>query len=149
MLDKTTLTTKLNTLIQTNLDGKTGYEEAAQNVDDPVVTNAFEQYSDMRNRFARELSDILENMGGTPPTGGTILGAVHRGWINLKSIFTESGEQAMLEECVRGEDMAITDYEETLRLELPDDVRMIIENQLKEIRAVKDHIESMLKVVEQ
>ena len=149
MLDKTTLTTKLNTLIQTNLDGKAGYEEAAQNVADPVVTNAFEQYSDMRNRFARELSDILENMGATPSTDGSIMGAVHRGWINIKSIFAESGEQAMLEECVRGEDAAITDYEETLRLELPNDMRMTIENQLKEIRAVKDHIESMLKVAAQ
>ena len=48
---------------------------------------------------------ITGRLGGTPETSGSTLGAIHRGWVNLKSAVTVS-DKAIVSEVVNGETVA-------------------------------------------
>ncbi len=60
---------------------------------------------------------------------GSVLGALHRRWVNVKTAITGKDEAAVLAECERGEDMAVVAYKDALAQDLPSDVRKLIERQ--------------------
>lgn len=77
----------------------------------------------------RELSAEVRHYNGDPDSSGTVTGALHRVFVDLKTAITSRDNLAVLEECERGEDTAVTAYEEALREELPDNVRVLLEQQ--------------------
>lgn len=52
-----------------------------------------------------------------------------RGWIDLKAAVTGQNDAAIITECERGEQVAVRNYEEARKHELPSDVRTIVERQ--------------------
>ena len=98
----------INNLIETLKDGEKGFKEAADGVKDPELKSLFTQYSAQRHRFASELQTELRSVAGAEPeTGGSAAGAMHRGWMDLKSAISGKDEGAILAECERGEDSAV------------------------------------------
>ena len=65
------------------------------------------------------------------PGSGTVGGAIHRGWINLKAAVTGKNEEAIINECERGEEHAAHVYEDALQKDLPLDTRAIVERQYR------------------
>ena len=78
--DKDAIST-LNSLIETCNDGAKGFETAAQEVRDSSARQLFQQYARERSQFADELRAEVQRLGGRPEQGGSVSGAVHRGWI--------------------------------------------------------------------
>ena len=76
-------------------------------------------------------------LGGDPETHGSVLGALHRRWLNVKTAITGKDEAAVLAECERGEDMAVVAYKDALAQDLPSDVRKLIAQQYQ--GAVANH----------
>ena len=70
-------------------------------------------------------------------SGGSVAGAVHRGWVNFKASVTGRSDLAILEECERGEDVAKARYKKALDAELPIDIRGIVQLQYNGV--VKNH----------
>ena len=102
----------LNGLIETNKDGQEGFKAAAEGVKTPTLKSAFYEYSQQRSQFAGELQAAVRELGGDPENSGSITGAIHRGWINIKSAVTGQDDRAILNEAERGEDSAKTAYKD-------------------------------------
>src|SRR5215813_3167800 len=105
----------LNDLIQTCRDGEKGFQTAAEHVSDPDLKKLFNQYSVQRAQFASELQSEVRQLGGSPTTTGSVSGAFHRGWINIKSVVNGGSDDAILAECERGEDDAVENYQRVLK----------------------------------
>jgi uncharacterized protein (TIGR02284 family) len=140
---KETLST-LNDLIETLKDGQKGFQEAADVVDDPQLKSLFTGYSQQRARFASELQTQARSVGEPEPeTGGSAAGAMHRGWINLKSAITSKDEKAILAECERGEDSAVQGFEKAMHNDLLSPLRDIVSRQYSEIKSAHDRIKNL------
>src|SRR5215467_15880110 len=101
----------LNDLIETLKDGQEGFKQAAEGVSNPQLKSLFRDYSQQRSRFAIALQSEARSHGETDPeSSSSATGALHRGWINLKSAITGGDEHAVLAECERGEDSAVEEY---------------------------------------
>lgn len=135
----------LNDLIETCKDGEQGFKMAAENIDDQELVSLFHSYARQRAQFAVELSDQVLRLGGNPEERGSMGGALHRGWINIKSAVTSRNPSDILAECERGEDVAVSEYRDALSKDLPDDVRPFVERQYEQIQDAYDHIRMIQK----
>ena len=144
MADQKEIISAINNLIETLKDGEKGFKEATDAVDDPRLKSLFTGYSEQRARFASELQTQAGSIGrAEPETGGSAVGAMHRGWINLKSAITSKDQSAILAECERGEDSAVKEFEKTMRDDLPSPVRDIVSRQYREIKSAHDRIRNL------
>src|SRR5262245_20504358 len=91
----------LNDLIATCKDGQEGFKQAAEGVERSDLKSLFFEFSQQRAHFAGELQSIVQTLGGEPATSGSTSGALHRGWMNIKSAVTGKDEKAVLNECER------------------------------------------------
>jgi uncharacterized protein (TIGR02284 family) len=141
--EKETIST-LNNLIETLNDGHKGFKEAADAVSDPQLKSLFAEYSQQRARFANDLQTEARSFGeAKPETGGSAAGAMHRGWINLKSAITSNDESAVLAECERGEDAAVEAFEKAMRDDLPSPAREVVSRQYSEIKSAHDRVKNL------
>ena len=136
--------TLLNNLIETLKDGQEGFKRAADSVRNPELKSLFHQYSQQRSRFASALQGEARQRGETKPeTDSSAAGALHRGWINLKSAITGGDEHAILAECERGEDSAVEEYKKALEDGLSPSAQELVSRQFAEIKAAHDRIKSL------
>jgi uncharacterized protein (TIGR02284 family) len=86
----------------------------------------------------------VRRLGGDPEQTGSVAATLHRGWINLKSAMTGEDETAVLAECERGEDSAVSNYQSALATDdLPADVRAVIERQYVQVQEAHDRIRNL------
>ncbi|MEN3340556.1 MAG: hypothetical protein V7647_4232 [Acidobacteriota bacterium] len=135
----------LNSLIETCKDGEEGFRTAAEGVSDQAVKTAFAKIARERWQMARELQDEVQGLGGNPETSGSVGGAVHRGWINIKSVVTGRDDQKIIAEAERGEDVAKAAFKAALEEPLPAQVRALVERLAAEVRAAHDQVRAMEK----
>ena len=133
----------LNGLIQTCRDGQDGFKDAAEGVKRSDLKTLFYEYSQQRSQFAGVLQGLVRNLGSEPETEGTISGALHRGWIDLKSAITGGDDHSILNECERGEDSAKTAYTSALEHNLPADVTDVIRQQSQAVQAAHNRIKDL------
>src|SRR3954469_466972 len=91
----------INDLIQTCVDGQKGFEAAAKAVDDPTIKDELVGYSWQRQQFATELKSRMKAFGKEPSEHGSMSGALHRGWMDIKSAVGASTGKSVLSECER------------------------------------------------
>jgi uncharacterized protein (TIGR02284 family) len=138
----------LDELIETLKDGQQGFKQAAEGVSDPKLKSLFRDYSDQRSRFATALQTEARAFGEDKPKDhSSAAGALHRGWINLKSAVTGGDEHAILAECERGEDSAVEEYQKAVEDGLPPALQEIVSRQYAEIKAVHDRIRELRNAV--
>jgi uncharacterized protein (TIGR02284 family) len=136
--------TILNDLIETLKDGQEGFKQAAESVSNPNLKSLFSDYSQQRSRFATALQTEARRHGEPDPeTSSSATGALHRGWINLKSAITGGDEHAILAECERGEDSAVEEYKKALDNGLSPTAQELVTGQFAEIKAAHDRIRSL------
>ena len=133
----------LNDLIEACKDGQQGFLDAAENAKDPELKKLFLEVSHQRARFAGELQNIVQRLGKDPATSGSVAGAVHRRWIDVKSMISGHDDHKIIAECERGEDVAVESYEEALKHRLPGDVRATVEEQFAAVKTVHDQLSRM------
>ena len=133
----------LNGLIETNKDGQNGFKEAAEGVQNSDIKSAFYEYAQQRSQFAGELQTAVRELGGDPEDSGSVSGALHQGWINIKSAVTGQDDTAILNEAERGEDSAKAAYKSALEEELPANVRAIVERQSAAVGQAHDKVKAM------
>ena len=133
----------LNNLIETSRDGQNGFQTAAEGVKNPDLKSLFYAYSQERARFVGELQDEVRRLGGDPETSGSVAATLHRGWIDIKSAVTGGDEGSIISECERGEDSALKNYDAALEVDLPANIRSIIERQYVQVKDAHDHVRSL------
>lgn len=133
----------LNGLIQICRDGQDGYKEAAEGIERSDLKSIFYEFSQQRSEFAGVLQGLVRSLGGDPETEGSFSGALHRGWIDIKSAVTGRDEQAILNECERGEDAAKNAYREPMEMSLPTNVADVIRQQSQSVQAAHNRIKEL------
>jgi len=134
----------IENLIETLRDGQQGFKEAAESVKDPQLKSLFTEYSQQRARFLAELrNDAQSPDERETKVSGSAAGALHRGWINLKSAVTKGDDHSVLAECERGEDAAVEEYQKALNDGLSTPVREIVARQYTQIKATHDRIRDL------
>jgi uncharacterized protein (TIGR02284 family) len=102
----------LNGLIETTLDSADGYAEAAK--DGTRFTPLFAQFGAERRDAVTALQAQVRALGGEPEDEGTLLGAAHRLFVNLRQTLG-GGEVAVVDEVERGEDHIKHKFEDAVR----------------------------------
>ena len=98
----------INDLIETCKDGEKGFREAAEALQNSSITTLFLEFAQQRAQYASELQARVAKLGETPETAGSAAGAMHRGWINLKSAISGKNDKAIIDEAeTPGEDIAV------------------------------------------
>ena len=143
MASETQVISTLNNLIQTCRDGEEGFRTAADGVKRAELKGLFREYTRQRASFAGALQDEVRRLGGEPPEAGSITGSLHRGWMGLKAALTGEDERAILGECERGEDSALSAYRAALEVDMPAAVRTMVERQFAEVREARQHIRGL------
>lgn len=148
------VTRALTDLLALNHTSQEGYETAAAHVSDAAVKSTLSEFAQQRAQFASTLADYGSRIGiHIEPTGTAeaVLvegaAAVHRGWINLKSLVTGDGKtntDAILGECENGDATALTAYETALGVEgLPKDLKAVFEQQHAQILHAKNQVTAL------
>jgi uncharacterized protein (TIGR02284 family) len=133
----------LNDLIEISKDGEKGFALAAKDAKDPSLVSLFSEGERSCREAARELQEQVRALGGNPDDSGSVSGAVHRGWVNLKTAATSRDDKAILEEVERGEDVAKATYAAALKTDLPDGVRQLVERQYQGAVANHDRVRDL------
>lgn len=133
----------LENLAEVSRNGEMGFRAAADAVTDPNLKTTFERAAERCAEGARELDEEITKLGGTPNGGGTVAGAMHRAWTNLKAVVTGGDEKAILSECERGEDAAKAEYEKALDGDLPMNISTIVQRQYAGVRENHDLIKRL------
>ena len=134
----------INKLVEICRDGQYGFELASKGIDDALLRSELMQYSQQRYEFADDLREALGDLTGEKVVDhGTMAGALHRGWINLKQALTSRDRMAILSECERGEDAAIHSYEEATRVALPEQLAALVLTQLRAVKRVHDRVRAL------
>ena len=134
--DDAALTTLLGDLLQTVKDGEEGFQTAAQDVDSKRLRDLFTSLSLERASIRAELQGLVKSIGEPQPDAeGSVLGAAHRGWIELRAVVASQNIEAILDECGRGEDSAVAAFSKALDQEMPASVRVVLADQCRKIKA--------------
>lgn len=133
----------LNGLIETCKDGQNGFKEAAEGIERSDLKSLFFEFSQQRAQFAGELQSLVRSLGGDPEDAGSMAAALHRGWINIKSAVTGKDDEAILNECERGEDVAKDAYKSALEMNLPGHVQETIQTQYTSVLSAHDRIKAL------
>jgi uncharacterized protein (TIGR02284 family) len=145
------VTSCLNDLIETSRDGEKGFRAAAEHTKTDELRQIFLKDAGECAKGARQLQALVDRYGDKPEEGGSVAGALHRGWFTLKSSITGHDDVAILEECERGEDVAKAKYRKALEDEsLPADARSMVEKQYEgvirnhdEVKVLRDRYRAM------
>src|SRR5438094_5981736 len=133
----------IDNLIETLKDGQEGFKQAAEAVKDPQLKSLFVEYSAQRSQFATALQSEVQSLGNEPETDSSATGALHRGWINLKSAVTGGDDHAILAECERGEDSAVEEFRKALNNDLSLPVQEIVSRQYTQIKEAHDRVKHL------
>jgi uncharacterized protein (TIGR02284 family) len=133
----------LNDLIETCKDGEQGFKTAAEGVSRPDLKSTFLEYSHQRAQMSSELQAEVRRLGGDPEQHGSVSGAVHRGWMDIKSAVSRHDDHAIVAEAERGEDYAKSAYENASRESLPASARTLVGQQAAQVRQTHDMVRGL------
>jgi len=133
----------VNELIETSRDGEKGFTKSAEEVKEPQIKSLFLKKAQYCGTAARELEEQVRALGGKVESGGSVSGALHRGWVNVKASVTGHDTAAILAETERGEDYAKKVYAEALEVDLPASLRQVIERQYQGVIANHDDVRDL------
>jgi uncharacterized protein (TIGR02284 family) len=76
---------------------------------------------------------------------GSVMGAFHRAWMDIRTIVTQRDDQAILEEAERGEDAALAAYRKAMdhKPPLPISVHSLIHALAGKIQRAHDRVRSL------
>lgn len=133
----------LQDLIQMNLDSRDGFRMAAGKVDDMNLAGVFDFFAQQRESQANDLSKFVVRTGERPRRDGTYLAAIHRTWMNIRTMLSSDDRQAVLDEAERGEDAIKSAYEEALRQTANTLVHDMLREQYVHVKAGHDRIRDL------
>ncbi|WP_316757529.1 PA2169 family four-helix-bundle protein [Pedobacter aquatilis] len=136
----------LNDLIEINNDRADGFDRASSDLDDANIDlkATFDRLSSDSRSNVIELAGLVGGEGDSPKDGNTLLGTLHRAWIDIKANFGGDDRHSILAECERGEDAIKKAYRDALsENELGQNVRDVLLKQQNTINLSHDAIKAL------
>jgi uncharacterized protein (TIGR02284 family) len=128
------LVNNLQELLEKNYDAEKGFTKAMTDAKNPRLKNFLQHQAAQRSRFTTELTQEIRNLNEEPKESGSFTGDLHRTWIDIKSALSGNDDEAVLEECIRGEKASWDEYDNKLKNEnFPPNIASVVEKQASEI----------------
>ena len=100
----------------------------------------FEKYAKQRAGFVQDLEAEVGRLGGSASDSSSVIGALHRGWIDLKAAVSGGDGEALVAACETGEDHAAAAYERVSDLELPGQANALVKKQWEAVKEAHAHM---------
>jgi uncharacterized protein (TIGR02284 family) len=123
-----------------------GYAVAASSVKNRAIKVLFKSHAAQRAQYKEEIFSEMQRLGANTRPGSSILGAIHRGRVTIFATMTigeQNIEKVVFKEVALGERVARYTYRRTLRLDLPEQTRAILQRQSEEIGALLERVQLM------
>ena len=127
----------LSHLMTINRDAESGFRTAAENVRNSEVESVFDHYAKQHAKFGQELQEEIKHLHGSPSEGGSLAGAVHRGWMDLKSTLSGHSAKSMLVSCESGEESAESSYLDAAKAHPTGRTHVLIAKHLEQVQAIR------------
>ncbi len=134
----------LQDLLEKNYDAEKGFTKAMKDAKDQNLKRFLQQQAAQRNRFVTELDQQLRSLNEQPKESGSLTGDLHRTWIDIKSSVAGNTDEAVFEECIRGEKASWKEYEEKLQNKnFPSNISGMLQNQATEIHNTLNRVKTL------
>ncbi|MDB5868112.1 MAG: hypothetical protein JWP96_444 [Polaromonas sp.] len=133
----------LNDLLETCRDGEYGFNTSAEHTKSADLKAMLTRHAEECRTAGQELQTLIRQLGGEPEKGGSVSGAMHRGWVSVRASLSTYSDLAMLEECERGEDLAVASYRKALKQDLPPAIHSVVERQAQGAQRNHDQIKAL------
>lgn len=138
----------LQDLLQKTYDAEAGYKQVMTKAESEPLKDWLQTKARQRGEFANELDAQIRNFNEQPIEKGSTLGGAHRTWINVKTALSSNTDEALLEECVRGEEATVEEYGEQLKnTNFDPQVQSLITNQRDKVMSDLRTVKSLEEVV--
>lgn len=142
-MDKDDIVSTLNDLIQICKDGEEGFRTCAEHTTDSTLRSYFNNRAQSCAASAAELQSQVLLFGEEAETSSSFSGTLHRGWVNFRAMISGRDDEAILDECERGEDAALRAYRDALQRDLPPNVRSIVLRQYEGAQKNHDEVKAL------
>ncbi len=139
----------LNNLLECCHDGEYGFRACAEHIESRELQSQLSRRAESCKAAADELQALIEQMGGEAESGGSASGALHRGWVSVKGTLSGYSDYAMMDECERGEDVALAQYRKALKQDLTPEARLLVERQARGVQINHDEIKAMRDAIKE
>lgn len=133
----------LNDLLESCRDGEYGFTASAEHAKSSDIKTLLQRRAGECRGAGFELQTLIRQLGGEVDEGGSISAALHRGWVSVRATLSGHSDQAMLDECERGEDAAVAHYRKALKQNLPTAIRSLIERQAQDAQRNHDQVKAL------
>ncbi|MDC8001452.1 PA2169 family four-helix-bundle protein [Aequorivita todarodis] len=134
----------LQDLLEKNYDAEKGFTKAMKDAKNQNLKRFLQRQASQRNRFATELDQQIRNLNEKPKESGSLTGDLHRTWIDIKSSVAGNTDEAILEECIRGEKASWKEYESKLQNQnFPSTIFEVLKNQATEIHNTLNQVKTL------
>lgn len=138
------LVDNLQELLEKNYDAQKGFTKAMEDAKNPRLKGFLQRQAAQRSRFANELTHEIRTLNEEPKESGSFTGNLHRTWIDIKSAVTGNEDEAVLEECIRGEKASWDEYEDKLKEEnFPPNISSVLQKQASEIHDTLSKVKTL------
>jgi len=139
----------LNELIRICNDGEEGFKTCIEDASDrhPQLKTILDQCQHECSVAVADLRNIIQAQGGTPEVALSVGAALNRGWLDVRTAIIGKNDEAVLNVCERAQNNAIEHYRKTLEMDLPTEIRMVIERQYQEFLRSRDKIKYLHKEI--
>lgn len=130
-------------LMETLEDGRDGFTKAAEKLADTDRSDLaprFRQFAEQRAVLSKELEMLAAQYGDDIEEDGSVVAAVHRGWMALKDALSGSSAKGVLDAAEQGEDHAVKEFEKALEKDISAGLADTVRRQLVEIKATRDAV---------
>ena len=135
---------RLNDLLEKNYDAEKGFKKASENAKNAQLKSYFNKKAQERYDFGHQIKSELKAFGQEPDKGGSVTGAAHRTWMEVKSWFSADNDESMLEEAIRGEKASVEEYQEVLNeTAIPASTKNVLTSQKTTIEAGLNNIKRL------
>jgi uncharacterized protein (TIGR02284 family) len=141
----------LQDLINRLYDSEMGYREIIKATSIPGLKGWMEDYAKERQKMREDLVRAYKRLGGSPEVSSTLLGDMHRSFIDIKVNGAWDNYESIITEIERGASVLISDYEKTLaEIKMPaymvtllNDQKMVIKNELQNLVKLKEEFSAI------
>ncbi|WP_432411352.1 ferritin-like domain-containing protein [Rasiella sp. SM2506] len=138
------LVNNLQELLEKNYDAEKGFTKAMKDAKNNNLKQYFKYQAAQRSQFANELTNEIINLNETPKESGSTTGTLHRAWIDIKTSLSGDKDEAVLEECIRGEKASVEEYEERLKENrFPTQIESTLSNQKTRIQNTLNKVRTL------
>jgi uncharacterized protein (TIGR02284 family) len=139
-MDRDNLIDQLNQLVRINKEAEAGLLTAAENVKNSELETLFSGHAKQHAKFVSELQEEIRRLDGDPSDSETFGGAVHRGWMGLKSTLSGHSAASLLASCESGEQSAEVAYSDAAKAEPRGQTHTLIDKHWQQIKAFRTRL---------